>query len=68
VEVLCYEGGAISNCLAELRMLEKKLVPGSWAGKDGSKRRALIQNIGWQFRGKEAEEMLQRLEGYSSRI
>jgi hypothetical protein len=68
LEVLCQEGGAISNCLAELRTLEKKLVPGSWAGKDGSKRRALIQSIGWQFRGKEAEEMLQRLEEYKSTL
>ncbi|KAE9362799.1 hypothetical protein N431DRAFT_306139, partial [Stipitochalara longipes BDJ] len=68
LEMLCQEGGAISNCLEELKTLEKKLVPGSWAGKDGSKRRALIQSIGWQFKGKEAEEMLQRLEGYKSTL
>ena len=68
LEVLCQEGGAISNCLAELKTLEKKLVPGSWAGVNGSKRRALIQSIGWQLRWKEAEEMLQRLEGYTSTL
>lgn len=68
LKVLCQEEGAISNCLTELKKLEKKLVPGSWAGKDGSKRRALIQSIGWQFKGKEAEEMLQRLEGYKSTL
>jgi len=68
LEVLCQEGGAISNCLKELKTLEKKLVPGSWAGKDGSKRRALIQSIGWQFKGKEAEDMLQRLEEYKSTL
>jgi hypothetical protein len=68
IESADWEGGAISNCLAELQTLEKKLVPGRWAGKDGGKRRALIQSIGWQFKGKEAEEMLQRLEGYKSTL
>jgi hypothetical protein len=68
LEVLCQDGGAVSNCFEELKMLETKLVPGSWAGKDGSKRRALIQSIGWQFKGKEAEETLQRLERYKSTL
>lgn len=68
LEALCQEGGAISNCFAELRALEKKLVPGSWAGKNGSKRRALIQSIGWQFKGKEADEILQRLDGYKGTL
>lgn len=68
LEVLCREGGAISNCFQELVALEKKLVPGSWAGNAGSKRRALIQSIGWQFKGKDAEETLQRLEGYKSTL
>lgn len=53
LEVLCREGGAISKCFQELVALEKKLVPGSWAGEEGSKRRALVQSIGWQFKGKE---------------
>ncbi|KAH7411469.1 hypothetical protein BKA64DRAFT_704576 [Cadophora sp. MPI-SDFR-AT-0126] len=64
LEALCKQGGAISNCFQELIVLEKKLVPGSWAGKDGSKRRALIQSIGWQFMEEDVRETLQRLEGY----
>ena len=68
LEVLCQEGGAVQNCLEELKTLEKRLVPGGWAGKDGSKRRAVIQSIRWQLKGKEAEEMLQRLERYKSTL
>jgi NACHT domain len=62
LEVLCQEGGAVKNCLEELKALEKKLIPGNWAGKDGSKRRSLIQSIGWQLKGKEAEEILLQLD------
>lgn len=68
LQVMCQEGGAISNCFEELKMLEKKLVPGNWAGKDGSKRKTLIQTIGWQLKGKEAEEMLQRIERCKSTL
>jgi hypothetical protein len=68
LEVLCQDGGAVSNCLEELKILEKKLVPGSWAGKEGGKRRALIQSTGWQFMGNEANETLHRLDGYKSTL
>jgi hypothetical protein len=68
LEALCKDGGAISNCFEELKTLEKKLLPRSWAGKEGSKRRALIQSIGWQFKGGDAEETLRRLEGYKSTL
>ena len=68
LEILCKDGGAINNCFEELKTLEKRLTPGSWAGKEGSKKRALIQSIGWQFKSDDAKETLQRLEGYKSTL
>lgn len=68
LEALCQDGGAIRNCYDDLRTLEHKLGSGSWAGKEGSKRRAFIQSIGWQFKGKEAEDMLARLDGYKTTL
>ena len=68
LEALCQNGGAITNCYEELKGLEQKLGSGKWAGKKGSTRRALIQSIGWQFKGKDAEDMLKRLEGYKSTL
>ena len=68
LEGLCQDGGAIRNCYEELRALEQKLGSGSWAGKEGSRRRAFIQSIGWQLKGKEAEDMLKRLDGYKTTL
>jgi hypothetical protein len=67
-ELLCQEGGTIRNCYDELIALERKLGSGNWAGKEGSKRRALIQSIGWQYKGKDVEDVLKRLEGYKSTL
>jgi hypothetical protein len=36
--------------------------------KETSKRRALIQSIGWQLKAKDAEDLLKRLEGYKSTL
>jgi hypothetical protein len=68
LETLCQDGGAIRCCYDDLRTLEQKIGSGSWAGKEGSKRRAFIQSIGWQFKGKEAEDMLTRLDGYKTTL
>jgi hypothetical protein len=68
LEALCQDGGAIRNCYDDLRTLEQKIGSGSWAGNEGSRRRAFIQSIGWQFKGKEAEDMLKRLDGYKTTL
>jgi hypothetical protein len=68
LEALCQDGGTIKNCYEDLATLEQKLGPRVWAGKESSKRKALIQSIGWQFKGKEAEEALRRLESYKSTL
>lgn len=68
LEALCQDGGTIKECFADLKMLECKLGYGNWAGKEGSKRRALIQSIGWQLKGKDAEDMLKRLDGYKTTL
>ena len=68
LEVLCQDGGAISNCYEELRALEQKLGSGGWAINKGIRRRAFIQSIGWQFKGKEAEDMLKRLDGHKTTL
>ena len=39
--------GPLALCLAELQTLEKKLSTPAWAGKAGSKRRALISSLSW---------------------
>ena len=68
LESLCQEGGTIRNCYDELIALERKLGSGNWAGKEGSKRKALIQSIGWQYKGKDVEDVLKKLEGYKSTL
>jgi hypothetical protein len=68
LQALCQDGGALKNCFEELTVLEQSLAPPSWAGKTGSKRRALIQSVGWQFKDKDAEKTLKTLEGCKSTL
>lgn len=50
-------GGPLAICLAELQTLEKKLTL-SWAGKIGSKRRAMISALTWPLNEGETNKML----------
>ncbi|EPE36939.1 hypothetical protein GLAREA_09102 [Glarea lozoyensis ATCC 20868] len=53
--------GALELCKAELQQLAHKLEPPSWAGKERSKRRALIIATGWPLKEKDTRKCLDNL-------
>ncbi|KAH7323578.1 hypothetical protein BKA65DRAFT_71178 [Rhexocercosporidium sp. MPI-PUGE-AT-0058] len=65
---LCGNGGGLKQCLDDLISLEDKLVPASWAGETGSRRRALIQSVGWHFKEKDVEKTMRILDGHKSTL
>ncbi|MCJ1224432.1 hypothetical protein MMC12_001077 [Toensbergia leucococca] len=62
------EMGPLSQCLEEMRALEKKLVPPTWGGPIGSKRRALIQALGWPLKEKDTLRTLEKIGRFKATL
>jgi hypothetical protein len=52
---------ALESCKKELEQLARELEPPSWAGKEASKRRALIIAAGWPLKEKDTRKALENL-------
>lgn len=52
----------LARCTAELGKLEGLLGSSAWKGKDGSKRRAFIQALGWRFKDGDVVACLGRIQ------
>jgi hypothetical protein len=62
------EQGPIKLCLGELESLEKRLAPPGWAGQVGSKRRALVQAMGWPLKERESKKTLEKIVRYTKAL
>ncbi|KAI9703722.1 MAG: hypothetical protein M1836_007492 [Candelina mexicana] len=56
------EVGPLARCLAELESLGKRLDPPSWSGPAGSKRKGLIEALGWPLKENETKKTLENIE------
>jgi hypothetical protein len=52
----------LAACLLELEALEKKLAPPNWSRQSGSKKRALVQALGWPLREGDTKKILGNIE------
>ena len=60
--------GQLGKCLAELETLKGELAPPSWSGVDGSKRRALIQALGWPLKRDETIKTLESIGRFKATL
>ena len=56
------------DCLEELNVLKDRLSPPSWAGSDGSKRRVLVQAIGWPLKERDTKTVLDNIGRYKATL
>ena len=56
--------GHLAMCLVELKTLEKKLAPLSCTEQAGSKRRAIIQALGWPLREGDTKKTLKNISRF----
>lgn len=69
LNVICEpETGPLASCVKVLLSLQKKIEPRACSGKVPSKRRALMQVMGWQLNESETRATLQRIERCKSTI
>ena len=69
LQLLCIpDEGPLDLCRLELDALEKKLTLPSWSSKIGSKRRALIQALGWQLKDGDVNEILQNIGRFKTTL
>jgi hypothetical protein len=62
------EGGPLAKCLAELEALKQKLTPQSLNGQAKSKRKALLEALGWPLKEKETEKILRNIERFKTTL
>lgn len=68
-EALCNsDQGPLAGCLHELSLLRKLLDAPKLAGKEGTKRHALVQALGWRLKDADAKACFLRLERYKSSL
>lgn len=60
--------GPLRKCLSEMEALKAKLVPPSWSGADGSKRRALTQALGWPLKRDETMKTLETIGRFKATL
>lgn len=60
--------GLLVDCLRELNLLKERLSPPSWAGPDGSRRRALVQAVGWPLKEGDTKKALDRIGRYKATL
>ena len=69
LKLLCEPGvGPLSRCLLLLETLESKLAPPSWGGSVGSKRRALIQALGWPLKEGNTKKTLEEIARFKATL
>lgn len=71
LELLCdstTSSGPLTRCLDEINQIKNKLSPPSWSGKDGSKRQAIIQALGWPLRETDTRRSLENIGGFKSTL
>jgi hypothetical protein len=69
LKLLCEPGaGPLSRCLLVLEALEGKLAPPSWGGPVGSKRRALIQALGWPLKEGDTKKTLESIARFKATL
>jgi hypothetical protein len=71
LKLLCESGvgpGPLASCLQELERLKNKLSPPDWAGRDGSKRRAFIQALGWPLKEGDTRKTLENLGRFKTTL
>jgi hypothetical protein len=58
--------GALASCLREVTFLESKILPwfSTSLAREGSKRRAFIQALGWQLKDRDASQSVERLRSH----
>ena len=60
--------GTLALCLSEIQILERKLMPPWWSGESGSKRRKLIQALGWPLKRNFVKKTLENLERFKATL
>ena len=60
--------GTLALCLSELQTLERELIPPGWTGESESKRRKLIQALGWPLKKPFVKETLGNLERFKASL
>jgi Fungal N-terminal domain of STAND proteins len=69
LKLLCEPGvGPLSRCLLVLEALEAKLAPPSWGSPVGSKRRALIQALGWPLKEGYTKKTLENIARFKATL
>lgn len=64
LELLCDStsgSGPLISCLDEINRIKTKLSPPSWSGKDGSKRQALMQVLGWPLKEQDTRRSVETI-------
>ena len=56
------DNGPLVICQRELNILDKKIRASSYAGTNGSRRKAVLQALRWQLKDRDAKECLERIE------
>lgn len=59
---------SLVDCLEEVNRIRNKLSPPSWSGKDGSKRQALIQVLGWPLKEQDTRRSLETIDRFKSTL
>ena len=59
---------ALRLCKSELDQLARSLEPPSWAGKESSKRRALVLAAGWPIKEKDSRKALDNLSNLKATL
>ncbi|KAF8249250.1 hypothetical protein K440DRAFT_598963 [Wilcoxina mikolae CBS 423.85] len=60
--------GQLAVCLVELNALKDKLAPPDWSGQEGSKRRRLVQALGWPLKEGETKKTLENIERFKATL
>jgi hypothetical protein len=68
LQLLCSDHGPLQNCAVELNRLEKKLCTPKWTQSLGTKRKALIQVVGWRIKDSDIRESLETIGRYKATI
>ena len=69
LKLLCEPvAGPLAMTLVELEALEKKLAPPSWSGQAGSRRRAIIQVLGWPLKEGDTKKILENIERFKTTL
>ena len=56
----------LAMLLEELQALERKLAPPSWSGQVGSRRRSLIQALGWPMKEADTKRTLENIRKFTN--